>query len=323
MNLVVKTISNLDTLPNFEPVNIFQTTNWMSLFNSDSDGCAVLVAVFCDDEVVVLQSLLTQYFIKWLPSRYGKYSIVWGEPYINRYFSSNIILNAFNLLLKSIEELVHNNSLFIQYRHYSNTNIFNQLFIENNYKVYDWYNVKQHIEDGENIDALLSKSKLRQVKKTLRKGAKLIENPSKLEWVNFYNILVQLYKKIHRPLPPYSVFERLRNSSIGYCTVVVYDGVVIGGCATLYSKILGGYMWYIAHNTNIPKGLYPSVLSTYNALLFCSRNGGGNFNFLGAGNANKKYGVRDFKLRFGGNLVGEKRYTKLLIFRRSIYKTNK
>ena len=47
--------------------------------------------------------------------------------------------------------------------------------------------------------------------------------------------------------------------------------------------------------------------------IFPLHRGGGIFDFMGAGPRNKEYGVRKFKLTFGGELTPEYRYRKYLI----------
>ena len=80
---------------------------------------------------------------------------------------------------------------------------------------------------------------------------------------------------------------------------------------TLHSSFF--YDWYRASIAEDIEGVYPSVVSTWSALQYASDNGGGLFDFMGAGPQNKPYGVRDFKLKFGGTLTPEYRYRKYLL----------
>jgi lipid II:glycine glycyltransferase (peptidoglycan interpeptide bridge formation enzyme) len=59
--------------------------------------------------------------------------------------------------------------------------------------------------------------------------------------------------------------------------------------------------------------VYPSVVSTWQAMQLVVDMGGGMFDFMGAGPRNKEYGVREFKLKFGGEITNEYRYRRLLI----------
>ena len=59
------------------------------------------------------------------------------------------------------------------------------------------------------------------------------------------------------------------------------------------------YDWYRASTNEQIEGIYPSVVSTWQAMQWIADMGGGRFDFMGAGPRNKEYGVRNFKLKFG------------------------
>ena len=73
------------------------------------------------------------------------------------------------------------------------------------------------------------------------------------------------------------------------------------------------FEWYIAGLDHDFKGtgIYPSSIATWGAIEYSSRNNIPKFNFMGAGQPEKHYGVRDFKLQFGGQLVNSGRYIKV------------
>ena len=120
----------------------------------------------------------------------------------------------------------------------------------------------------------------------------------------FYKILSDLYrKKIQKPLFPKEFFDNFVNSPNSYLFVVKKEKTVIGGiaCVSLMNKIL--YEWFVCGDTVNFNHLYPSVVATDSAIEFACNKGFEYFDFMGAGNPNKNYGVRDFKSRFGGQLV--------------------
>jgi hypothetical protein len=81
--------------------------------------------------------------------------------------------------------------------------------------------------------------------------------------------------------------------------------------STLNSQFF--YDWYRASTNEQIEGIYPSVVSTWQAMQWIADMGGGRFDFMGAGPRNKEYGVRNFKLKFGGELIPEYRYRKCLM----------
>jgi lipid II:glycine glycyltransferase (peptidoglycan interpeptide bridge formation enzyme) len=54
--------------------------------------------------------------------------------------------------------------------------------------------------------------------------------------------------------------------------------------------------------------MYPSVVATYAAIEYAKQNGLPLFDFMGAGKPDIPYGVRDFKMEFGGHLVEHGRF---------------
>ena len=61
----------------------------------------------------------------------------------------------------------------------------------------------------------------------------------------------------------------------------------------------------------IYKKQYPSALATYAPLEYAIKKNINSFDFLGAGSPEKDYGVREFKSRFGGELVEYGRFERI------------
>ncbi|NCA85222.1 MAG: peptidoglycan bridge formation glycyltransferase FemA/FemB family protein, partial [Clostridia bacterium] len=57
--------------------------------------------------------------------------------------------------------------------------------------------------------------------------------------------------------------------------------------------------------------IYPSVLATWAAIDYAIKTGYRQFDFMGVGKPNVPYGVRDFKMRFGGTVVNYGRYIRI------------
>ena len=68
------------------------------------------------------------------------------------------------------------------------------------------------------------------------------------------------------------------------------------------------YEWFVCGDDATYKNLYPSVMATYAAMEFAAKNNIPRFDFMGAGVPGEKYGVRDFKARFGGQEVEHGRF---------------
>ena len=57
--------------------------------------------------------------------------------------------------------------------------------------------------------------------------------------------------------------------------------------------------------------LYPGVLAVWNAMVYSREKGYSHFEFIDAGLPFKKYGYRDFILRFGGKQLSTRRWYRL------------
>ena len=126
----------------------------------------------------------------------------------------------------------------------------------------------------------------------------------------FYVILKNLYQaKIKKPLPEWHFFKSFyENEEIGKFFLVQLEGKIIGG---IMSPIFNGviYEWYIAGRDREFNNVYPSVLATWAAIKYATDNNLKYFDFMGAGKPDDNYGVREFKSKFGGELVNFGRHS--------------
>ena len=69
------------------------------------------------------------------------------------------------------------------------------------------------------------------------------------------------------------------------------------------------------------KNVFPSTLATWAGIEFAALNGFKRFDMMGAGKPDEGYGVREFKSKFGGELVEHGRF--LCICQPTLYKLGK
>ena len=158
----------------------------------------------------------------------------------------------------------------------------------------------------------LSESKRRQVRMSQHAGATIRLAANETEVKAFYNILLNLYrKKVRKPLYPLEFFLRFfHRKDAGVILLAFLNDDIIGGMLCPVFEHHEMYEWYIAGlDLEFQKTkIYPSVLLTWEALKYASFHGIRKFNFMGAGKPDFPYGVRNFKLTFGGELVETPRY---------------
>lgn len=135
----------------------------------------------------------------------------------------------------------------------------------------------------------------------------------------YYALLRQHYKtKVRKPLFPYAFFESLVTSQTGKLLLLYTADKLIGGMiqVELPGKVV--YDYYACALDEAYKELSPSVLLYGITMQQAINDGIMVFDTMGAGKPDVPYGVRDFKLRFGGTLVQEGRF--LLLHRPFLYK---
>lgn len=256
--------------------------------------------------------------------------------YIHSIFSINLIINSrviiqgspiildipekkeiCNLIISKLNKQLRHKALFIQFRNHFDIQDYNNIFLNNSYKHHSHYNIIQEISNDKNCIEFLNNSKKNQVKKSLANNCKII-HPYELKQIReFYKILKKLYIRIKKPFPPFiffkTLFEISLKTSICKYFLIEYKNIIIGGALCLVFNKKTIYEWYIGGLNTKFKDVYPSVLATYAIINYAQSNNIAFIDYMGAGKPDKKSGVRDFKLQFGGNLVNFGRFSKINI----------
>ena len=319
----VEIIENIDQIPQFEAQNVFQSKDYMRLFKHEKSTKIVLFAVYSDSSfhttqslLLLLQPLTINRYYRHLSSRFFSYAVAWCEPWRNPEISDDEASEAFKLLTQFMERYCRSRALYIEYRHFAENNIYHSHLISR-FKALPWYNIYRRFDVGTDVVEQMNKSKQRQLRQSLSAGVAVEHNPTDAQISEWYALLLRLYRRIHRPLPSLELFLRLNNSECGKLILITYQSKVISGSALLLFKSKESqfvYEYYRASTPDKLPGIYPSVVATWQELQYVA-DMGGHFDFMGAGPQNKSYGVRDFKLTFGGTLTKEYRYRKYFFFR--------
>jgi serine/alanine adding enzyme len=245
------------------------------------------------------------------------------EPGVKSYFTRRGIIYGGPVVhdgnIKSLEFLLSNISLqykskliYIESRNYFDYSKYDNAFKKNNFIYVPWLNFQLSAIDMAGMKKSMSEARLRQVKKAFKSGV-TYRQPNNIEEVSkYYQILQGLYhKKIKKPLFPEEFFLELYRQKIGKFFIVFFQNVIIGGIVCLILENKAIYEFYVCGLDTEYKDQHPSVISTWAAMEFANANGIPIFDFMGAGSPEDQYGVREFKARFGGQLVEHGRYLKV------------
>lgn len=284
----------------------FQTKECYDFYCSLSFMKSFLFGVNENNE---LKGVICGYIIAdgmFLKRYFSQRAIIYGGPLLAQDISNEALL----LLLNNVKEALQNQSIYVEFRNNNDYHLFKNTFEKAGFQYEPRYNfIVETNEDIDIINSKLSNSKRRQIKKSKEFGVEIVTTKSKEDIDQFYAILSKLYKqKVKKPLFPKEFFEKLVTLPNAKLLVAKYQNRVISGMACVSLHKTAVYEWLVCGDNDHYNHLYPSVSITYGAIEFASKNGFNKFDFMGAGKPGKKYGVRDFKEKFGGKLVENGRF---------------
>jgi len=293
---------------------VFQSYSMYLLFQESKNFKPIFIVAKSNGKI---KGVLLAVIIKEYSSAIGFFSsrtVIYGGPLMD-----NSVSDTNNLLDQLLKELIHQvgkKSIFIQFRNFFDWGDQKTIFLSNGFTYLERLNYLVDTSSAKEVKTRMSNSKLRQVNKALKTGAKIIQ-PENLEQVNqFYDILYDLYKKkVKKPLPDKSFFESFYQESkkgqLGILLLVLFNNKVIGGILSPIIQNKTIYEWYICGLDKEYKNCYPSVLATWAAIDYATKNNIKYFDFMGVGVPDRDYGVRNFKQKFGGDMVSYGRYGRI------------
>ena len=128
-----------------------------------------------------------------------------------------------------------------------------------------------------------------------------------------YAVLKDVYRRARMPLPDLSLFKNLNDlpgKENPLRLFAAFDKENIAGImiALCYRERI--YEWYVGGEQKY-FDKYPNDMIPWEVFLWGKSHGYKVFDFGGAGKPGVPYGVRDFKLKFGGELVNFGRFQKV------------
>lgn len=244
---------------------------------------------------------------------------------IKRFFSRRAIINGgsyfaedaaeeeIKQLLSDCRKRLTGKAIYIETRNFQDYSRYKNIFESEGWKYEPHYDFIVDTSSVETVEEHLGKSRKRDIRTSLRDGASYGEADNINEVKELYTLLEKLYAaKVKTPLFPFEFFEKLYAEPWGKVFVVRYEGRIVGGtvCACGDDTV---YEWFACGEDGISKSVFPSTLATYAGIKYAAENGYRCFDMMGAGApGDGGYGVRDFKAKFGGELVEYGRFKCVL-----------
>ena len=285
----------------------FQTQEAYVFFGSLSFLEAFVLAVESDGQ---LKGLVAGYIQKdggRIKQFFSRRAIVVGGPLL----SDEITDEELAFLLSALIKRLRKKAIFIETRNFNDYTRWRSVFEQSGFNYEPHYDVQVDTTSMELVNSKLDRNRKRNIKKALDNGAVIDENPSADDLRQLYSMLEELYiTKVKTPLFPFEFFEKLSKiPSSRFFVAKNAEGQLLGGLVCVALEQRAVYAWLACGDDFNYKLLSPSVMVNYAGVSYAAREGIPRFDFMGAGKPDDGgYGVRDFKLKFGGELVEYGRY---------------
>jgi serine/alanine adding enzyme len=204
-------------------------------------------------------------------------------------------------------------ALFTELRNLSDQSDLQPVFSENGFAYEDHLNYLIDLDRSpEAVLQSMGRRTRKHLRRALREDKVVIEEANQCEQVTLlYRLLRQTYAVANVPLADPSLFEAAFDvlhpqGMAKFLLARVGEAYVAGSVELIYRDAI--YGWYGGTDRSYSRYL-PNELLTWHILKWGAENGCQVYDFGGAGKPDEEYGVRDFKAKFGGELVSFGRNT--------------
>lgn len=285
--------------------NIFHTPEMFQVLARTEGYRPTLWATLSDDgEVLALltpvQITLQDGFLRSLTTRAVAYGSILAAPGEEGAVALAQLLDAYLHQVKGF--------LFTELRNLSDLTAIQPILQQYGFAYEDHLNYLVNLErSAEQVMQDISSRTRSYIRRALRENSlEIREVSSRSEMQSCYELLRKTYQNARVPLAPRSLFDNLIDilgpkKMLRVVMAYVEDRPVAASVDLLYKDMI--YYWYGGMDRAYGRE-HPNELLRWNVLEWGINNGFRLFDFGGAGKPDEDYGVRDFKSKFGGELVG-------------------
>lgn len=210
-------------------------------------------------------------------------------------------------LLSAYKEEVRGKALFTELRNLSSIESIQPILQKQGFKYEDHLNYLINLNrSSEDIFQSIGRRTRKNIRRGLRKREVIVEEArDKKQVAECYALLRDTYREARIPLSPFSLFENafellcpkgMARFSLAY----IGETPVATSVELLYKNVI--YGWYGGVDRTY-SSYVPNELLMWDILKWGAEKGYHMYDFGGAGRPEEDYGVREFKAKFGGEMV--------------------
>ncbi len=310
MPLKLTTYYRGSLIPELPGTNTFHSTELFRIYEATPGYTPLLIVASEEGKPIAKLLAAIRKSVRLFPPGIIKRCEVYGT---GEYFDNQVDRETiFSDMLQRLTDEALREAFLIEFRNLDNAKFGYKVFRENHYFAINWLRVRNSLHLVAQAEEWFSPSRIRQIKKGLKNGAKVREAHTAKEIRDFAHMLHKVYSaKIRRHFPSKDFFQQLEKQMMrsrqSRIFIVTYKDKIIGGSACIYSD-KSAYLWFSGGMRNTYALQYPGILAVWYALHDAKQRGYHHLEFMDVGLPFRKHGYREFVLRFGGKQISTRRW---------------
>ena len=310
MPLKLTTYYRGSLIPELPGTNTFHSTELFRIYEATPGYTPLLIVASEAGKPIAKLLAAIRKSVRLFPPGIIKRCEVYGT---GEYFDNQVDRETiFSDMLQRLTDEALREAFLIEFRNLDNAKFGYKVFRENHYFAINWLRVRNSLHLVAQAEEWFSPSRIRQIKKGLKNGAKVREAHTAKEIRDFAHMLHKVYSaKIRRHFPSKDFFQQLEKQMMrsrqSRIFIVTYKDKIIGGSACIYSDE-SAYLWFSGGMRKTYALQYPGILAVWYALHDAKQRGYHHLEFMDVGLPFRKHGYREFVLRFGGKQISTRRW---------------
>ena len=305
-------------IPDLPGTNTFHSKELFQIYES-TPGYTPLLRVATEEGRPVARLLAAiRKTKKWLPSSLVKQCVVYGA---GEFLDTSLPASKekeeeiFGEMLEHLTQEASRTCILIEFRNLDNSMFGYRFFRKNDFFPVNWLRVRNSLHSTQKAEDRFSPSRIRQIRKGLKNGAKVVEAHTVEEIKEFSRMLHKVYSsRIRRYFPANDFFRHMNSMLIrgkqAKIFIVKYKEKIIGGSVCIYSGE-NAFIWFSGGMRKTYALQSPGILAVWKALEDAHERGFRHMEFMDVGLPFRKHGYRDFVLRFGGKQSSTRRWFRI------------